>query len=234
MFHKIVDLTHTLSAEIPTWSGGCGYRLETKLDYPTAGLRVQSLRCHAGVGTHLDAPSHFFSQGKNVADIEIQDCLAPLCVLSMPKVTSDFFLTKEQILVWEDQWGKILPRSFFAFHTGWDRFWKEPELYRNCGQEGKMHFPGFHKSAAELLMERDVVGIGIDTLSPDGSNNGIGADTYPVHQILLGNGKYIVENLTCLEKMAPRGEWILIAPPKAGDATEYTCRAVGLGFKKEI
>lgn len=40
-----VDLTHPLHEGIPTWSGGCGFRLEVKLDYPQ-GVRVQLSLIH--------------------------------------------------------------------------------------------------------------------------------------------------------------------------------------------
>jgi kynurenine formamidase len=41
---------------------------------------------------------------------------------------------------------------------------KTPERYVNLDAAQVMHFPGYSKAAAELLVHRDVVGIGIDTL----------------------------------------------------------------------
>jgi hypothetical protein len=31
--YKLIDLTHTLEASIPTWDGGCGYNHDLHLDY---------------------------------------------------------------------------------------------------------------------------------------------------------------------------------------------------------
>lgn len=231
---ELIDLTHFLGPSVPTWSGGCGFCLETKLDYPEASLRVQAVRSHAGVGTHVDAPSHFFPEGKNVGEIPLDACFAPLCVLSFPvsEEHPEVFAGKREILAWEEQWGQIPQGSFFALHTGWDRFWPFPEKYRNPEKGGRMRFPGFDRQAAELLIERGVVGLGIDTLSPDGASNGQGADLYPVHQVVLGAGKYILENLTQLEKMPPKGAFFFLGAPKVRFATEYTCRAIGLMPKK--
>ena len=55
-----------------------------------------------------------------------------------------------------------------------------------------MHFPGFSTELAKVLVEmRGVVGIGIDTLSPD---RGISTD-FGVHQTILSAGCYIIENM---------------------------------------
>jgi kynurenine formamidase len=90
-----------------------------------------------------------------------------------------------------------------------------------------MHFPGYSAAAAELLVRRGVVGIGIDTLSPDGSNNGAGVK-YPVHETILGAKKYIIENLVNLEKMPAMGGFAIALPPRAREATECAARVVGL------
>lgn len=60
---KVEDLTQPLSASVPTWNGSCGFCLEIKKDYDQM-FRVQQVKMHAGVGTHMDAPSHRIQGGK--------------------------------------------------------------------------------------------------------------------------------------------------------------------------
>lgn len=224
---KKIDLTHPLDESVPTWTGGCGFRLEIKMDYPE-GLRVQSLKSHAGVGTHMDAPSHFIEGGKNIGEVVLDDLIVPFCVLDISqKRDPDLFIQKEDIEAFERKEGKIPKKALFAAYTGWDKFWKEPEKYRNRDREGRMHFPGFSQEAAEYLLEKGVSGIGIDTLSPDGSNNGKGAKTYPVHLAILGAGKYILENLANLSQM-PSQAYAICLPAKAMEASEAACRIIGL------
>ena len=86
-------------------------------------------------------------------------------------------------------------------------------------------FPGLSVKAAEFLVEREVIGLGIDTLSPDGTN-----DDFPVHQILLGQGKYIVENLAHLDQIPIIGASIIVLPLKIEGATESPIRAIGVIF----
>jgi kynurenine formamidase len=71
-----------------------------------------------------------------------------------------------------------------------------------------MRFPAVSESAARLLLDQDVVGIGVDTLSAD---NGFAHDS-PCHRLVHGAGAYILENLANLDLLPERGAFILIAP----------------------
>jgi len=219
---RAVDLTHFLDEKVPTWSGNCGFRLEIRLDYEQ-GLRVQTVKSHAGVGTHMDAPSHFIRGSWNIADIPLEQLIVPAYVFRI-EGKPDLFIRPSDIEAYEKKWGPIPPRALFIASTGWEKHWGDPNRYRNPDSEGRMHFPGFSAEAADLLIERNVSGIGIDTLSPDGSNT----DQFPVHEKILGAKKYIIENLAHLHEMPPTGAFAIVFPPKARDATECVCRVAGL------
>jgi len=224
---RAIDLTHPLHAEIPTWSGGCGFKLTIQLDYPE-GLRVQSLKSHAGVGTHIDAPTHFIKDSWNIGDIPLENLIVPVSVLDIShKMDADLFITPGDIEMFEKAHGRIPDHSLFLANTGWSQYWPEPEKYRNPDACGRMHFPGFSEEAAAFLLKRKIVGLGIDTLSPDGSNNGPGV-RYPVHELILGAKKYIIENATNLNQMPPVGAYAIALPPRAAEATESAARMVGL------
>jgi len=224
---RLVDLSHSLHEQVPTWSGGCGFRLEVKLDYPQ-GLRVQSLKSHAGVGTHMDAPSHFIEGSWNIGDIPLENLIAPLSILDLrSKMAPDLFVSVHDIEVFEKAHGTIPDHSLVIAYTGWSQFWTTPDRYRNPDTKGQMHFPGFSAEAAKFLLKRNIVGLGIDTLSPDGSHNGPGA-SYPVHELILGAKKYILENVAHLDQMPPSGGFAIAFPPRMRDATESAARVVGL------
>jgi kynurenine formamidase len=117
---------------------------------------------------------------------------------------------------------QIQANSFVVGFTGWSRRWGDPDQYRNV-VNGSMCFPGFSQEAAELLLERNVAGVGIDTLSPDGSNM-----EFPVHLSFLRAGKVLLENLTNLDRLPAAGSYILALPLKIKGGTESPIRAVGL------
>ncbi len=225
----LIDLTHTLFPEIPSWNGTCGFHSEIKLDYEDCStdvkFRVQQLKLHAGVGTHMDAPAHCIKGGLTIDEIPLMELAAPSIVIDVStKAHETYQVTPSDILSFENKFGVLPPHAFVMIYTGWDRFWQDPEKYRN-----NLVFPSVSGETAQLLLERNIRGLGIDTLSPDCPQNG-----FPVHQLLLGNGKYIVENIQNAQKMPPQGGYSLALPIKTQGGTEAPMRLVGLLFKKEI
>jgi kynurenine formamidase len=216
--HRFIDLTHLITPNIPSWDP-LVFEQKNLIDYPQ-GCRTQSLRMNAGSGTHLDAPSHFVKGGWDVSDIPLDKLVVPLFVLNVSeKAGAHYKISPSDILNFEKEQGSISSGSFFLMYTGWSRFWPDQDLYSNKDENGVRRFPSLSLSAAELLLEREIVGIGIDTLSPDSD------ETFPVHHLLLNQNKYIVENLANCHLLPPKGAFIVLSPPNIKNATEATLRA---------
>jgi len=220
--YKLVDLTHPLTANMPSWDNSCGFKHTTSLDYADCTsevkFRVQDINMPAGIGTHMDAPAHCDSQGKTIDAISLQDCLAPCVVIDISEKAHETYLCSMQdILDFEKQYRPIHSGDFVIIHTGWSRHWLTPAQYRN-----NLQFPSVSKEAAQLLVERDIAGLGIDTLGPDTAESG-----YPVHQIILGQGKYLVENVANADLLPPVGSTILVAPLYIFGGTEAPVRLIG-------
>ncbi|MGL6188042.1 MAG: cyclase family protein [Holosporales bacterium] len=231
----LVDLTHTLAPDIPSWSGTCGFRHEVKLDYAdckedtpfSVKFRVQQIKMHAGIGTHMDAPAHCIPGGKMIAEIPLSVLMAPCVVVDVSsECNAGQVVSAKDVLAFEQQHGPIPYGAFVIIRTGWERFWTVPEKYRN-----NLTFPSISGTAAQLLLEREIVGLGIDTLSPDLPKSGESGG-YPVHALLLGAGKYIVENVANAGILPPTGAYTLALPIKTADGTEAPVRLVGFLPKK--
>jgi kynurenine formamidase len=87
----------------------------------------------------------------------------------------------------------------------------DPVSFINAGEDGVLHFPGFHPDAAAFLVdERDITGIGVDTLSLD-----VGAATqFVTHVTVLQSGKYGLEGLAARWQVPPAGALIVVGGPK--------------------
>lgn len=215
---KILDLTHRLHPDIPTWSGSCGFCLEIKRDYDQM-FRVQQIKMHAGAGTHMDAPAHRFEEGRSIAEIPLDELLVPIFHLNVSKKAKEgYLLSREEIEEAESSYGNIEPRSLVIVYTGWSHYWCDPESYR-C----RMRFPAVSEEAAKLLLERGVAGLAIDTLSPDRPDS-----SFPVHKRLLGAGKYIIENISDCSALPPKGSFAIALPLFAQDAAEAPIRIIAL------
>lgn len=218
---SLIDLTHAIDESIPTWNGGCGFESVVRVDYdqcpPEAPFRVQKFSMNAGIGTHLDAPAHCIPGGKCIADLSLNELCVPLIVLDlMQPLHERSLLTVADIEQFECIHGVIPAHSFVYVRTGWGIHWHDRARYRN-----NHVFPAVSKEAAEVLLARNIAGLGIDTLSPDRPENG-----YPVHQLLLGAGKYIVENLAYGEGLRPTGGTVMVLPLKVAAGTEAPVRVV--------
>jgi kynurenine formamidase len=212
---NLIDLSHTLSENSPTWNGSCGFKSEIKLDYDK-GLRVQKFHLHAGVSTHMDAPAHFYKDGKCCHELDIKDCIVPLYVIKLPITTLSSFVTLAHVEPYIEEHGSPIPGSFIAFETGWGEKFSDPNNYR-----ADLKFPGIEAIAVEYLLQFEIAGIGIDTLSPDGSDM-----TFPIHHMILGRGKFILENLANLNLLPVTGSYLIALPLKIENATECPVRAV--------
>lgn len=221
--YKIIDLTHTLSPSIPTWHGGCGFQHETALDYADCTtevkFRTQKFHMEAGIGTHMDAPAHCIQDGKCIDEFDLNDLIAPCVMIDVSHKSHERYnVSPKDILEFEQQYGCIKAKSFVIIRTGWEKLWSDPEKYWN-----NLVFPCLSASAAHLLMERQIVGLGIDTLSPDRPEDG-----FPVHQTLLKGGKYIIENIANSGNVPPIGCYSLALPLKIQDGTEAPMRLIAL------
>lgn len=220
---KTVDLTQPLYANAPTWDGSCGYCLTVEKDYDKT-FRVQHIKMHAGVGTHIDAPSHLIQGGLSITEIPFEQLITPLCIIDVSdRARADYEVSVEDIKQYEETYGIIPQGSLVVANTGWNRFWLDPIKYRNLDANGRMHFPAFSAKAAEFLLKRSIAGVAIDTLSPDCLD-----DHFPVHQLILGSGKYIIENIGDCSQVPSAGAYAIALPLRIETGTESPMRILGL------
>lgn len=221
--YKIIDLTHTLDDETPTWDLSCGFKAEVLADYSDfeseLKFRVHQLHIRAGIGTHMDSPSHCFSGSKTIDQLDLNDLISPAVCLNVSDVADEkYTLTLEDVEAFEAKEGQIPQNAFILVYTGWDKHWDDRKKFHN-----DLQFPAVSIEACKYFVERNCVGLGVDTLSPDRPESG-----YPVHSLLLGSGRYIVENAACLGKLPAKGFYSLALPIKAKGCTECPIRLIAL------
>ncbi len=219
---NIINLSHLITTNCPTWEGKCGFFHEVVVDYKdfdtAVKFRVQKFKLNAGIGTHMDAPAHCFEGEKTVDQFSLEDLFFPCAIIDVSKKAQvGYQVTVGDIQYFEQTYGKIVSQTFVIIYTGWDRFWQAPEKYR-----ASMRFPSISKQAAEYLLTQNIAGLGIDTLSPDTPDS-----EYPVHEIVLGAGKIIVENVANAHLLPPSGSFVLVAPMLIEHATEAPVRLIG-------
>jgi kynurenine formamidase len=96
-------------------------------------------------------------------------------------------------------------------NSGWDQRVGDSQAFLNADAEAVLHFPGFSGEAAQFLIEeRDIVGVGVDTLSLD-----VGMSTdFAAHLTFLPAGKYGLELMANLDDVPPAGATLIVGAPK--------------------
>ena len=206
-----VDLTHTLSAEFPTYFGEPGFGAEQAFNFAESGFNLFNLTINEHTGTHIDAPLHFSADGTSVDEIAVGDLIAPLCVIDIAARAAedaDTQVTPDDLQAWIDTHGDIPDGACVAMYSGWGAK-VDSDAYR--GFDGTaQHYPGFHIEATEMLLETGARSIAVDTLSLD---HGPSAD-FATHYAWLPAGRFGIENIAGLDLVPASGATIIVGAPK--------------------
>ena len=171
---RCVDLSMPIAADMPTnRPDHFPPSITPYASIEQGGWAGSEIRIDSHCGTHVDAPSHFVPGGLTIDEIPLDVLIGPAQKITVPAGTT---------AVTAADLGEIAaPRV--VIHTGWsDRVATDEAGYLTASTH-------LDADAAEFLVRSGVRLVGIDCPSVDAPA------VDPVHQILLGNGVVIVENL---------------------------------------
>jgi len=214
---KAEDLTHELHENFPTFFGGQQLFYDKKFSYEKDTFNLYELRINEHTGTHIDAPLHFSADGKSVAELPVEDLIAPLVVVDIrarAAENADTQLTPDDLKAWTDANGDLPEGAVVALNSGWDAH-VGTDRFRNADGEGKLHFPGFHIEAIRQLLETSVKAIAVDTLSLDFGQS----PDFAVHNTWLPAGRYGIEGVANLGALPATGATIVVGAPKVRGGT---------------
>lgn len=226
---RIVDMTHELSAEFPTFGGAPGIGYDKQTDFARDGYNLYILTLNEHTGTHIDAPLHFSADGQSVAEIPVENLVCPLCVIDIrarAEADRDTRVTPDDLRAWIATHGPIPDGACVAMNSGWAAKVGTP-AFRGAdpAQPGALHFPGFHIEATQMLLEEtNAACLAVDTLSLD---HGPSAD-FATHYAWLPAGRYGIECLAGLDQVPPAGATLIVGAPKVRDGTGGPARVVAL------
>lgn len=222
---KVVDLTHTYDDSFPTFDGNPGILYTSQFEHDPDGYKIWELTIYEHTGTHIDAPLHFSPDGASVDELEPANLICPLCIIDIKdKAAEDpnAMLEAEDVEAWVSENGEIPEGACVAMNSGWaDKLGTEG--YRN-DSEGNFTFPGFAKSATDMLAEMGVASIGVDTLSLDPGNS----SDFAVHYSWLPSGRYGIENLAQLDALPATGATLFVGAPKHRQGTGGPARVLAM------
>jgi kynurenine formamidase len=176
----------------------------------------------------MDAPAHFARGTWTVDQIPAERLMRPLVVLDVSakaQSNPDYRISVEDVANWERDNGQVPQGAVVLARTGWASRWNSMKDFRNADAKGVPHFPGYAQETARFLVEgRNIVGLGIDTLSVD---YGPSKD-YPVHHYCALKSVYHLENVANLSQAPEAGATVVVAPVKLEGGSGAPVRVLAL------
>jgi arylformamidase len=189
----IYDITVTINDTVPI------YRGDPSVDFTSfkaigrgdsANVSQISLGVHTA--THVDAPNHFIDGAKRVHELDPTKLIGPCRVIEVPD---------DVIAIEPEHCGDLAGVERVLFKTQNSAFWATPE------RGFRTDFSYLTPATADLLVENNIVLVGIDYLSIEKS----GSPGHPVHITLLEKEVVILEGVDLT--VVPPGDYDLICAP---------------------
>jgi kynurenine formamidase len=213
---ELIDLSQTLTQEMPRFSPDWpGPEISAWMShaqsaesgrYQGCTCEISEVRFITSLGTYLDSPYHFHPGAASVEALGLDQLVLPGVVVDCRGVQPRSPLGP-QALAGYDIKGKAV-----LFHTGWSRYWGEPQYADH---------PFLTRAAARALEQGGARLAGVDFLVIDDRQD----PQRPVHVTLLGRQILIVENLTNLDSLPKTGFTFHAAPVKVAGAAAFPVRA---------
>jgi kynurenine formamidase len=239
---RIVDLTQSLGPETPVIglppmfgsSPGVTVEVISRFDERGPAWYWNTIRMGEHTGTHFDAPIHWIT-GKDLPDsacdtIPPRRFVGPACVIDVTAEVAqspDFLLLPEHVAAWEKQHSRIPRGAWVLLRTGWSKR-TDARSFLNVATDGP-HSPGFHRTTSELLArDRDVLGVGVETVGTDAGQAGTFEPPFPNHATMHGAGKFGLASLRNLDQLPATGAVVIAAPLKLVGGSGSPLRVLAL------
>jgi kynurenine formamidase len=181
---RVYDLSQPVFAGCPGWPTYPPTVLESSRTIASDGFNAERLDLITHTGTHLDVPYHFFDDGKRLHEVPVGEFQGPAAVLDLRPLEPAQGIGPSD-LERAAEW--LRPGDIAILCTGWGE-------KRSLEPIFMYEWPYLTGEGASWLVERGVRAVAIDALSIGGWADGTGR---PCHEVLLGSGRWILEDIRC-------------------------------------
>lgn len=205
---EVVDLTAPLRDGMSGHPGDPRVVIDRVRSHETDGYQVTQVSLGSHSGTHLDAPRHFFPHGLTLDRYPITRFVRPGLVVDCRLSASKGEGGAREMTIPSLIDAPILTERLTPYSVplgGFVLLWMEGALLA--------------QDAAQSLLKAGAALVGTDGPSLD-------APPYPVHQLLLGHGVLLAENLCGLGRLGPGPVMCAFLPLALPDADGAPIRAV--------
>lgn len=211
---RIIDLTHTISENMPVYPGTERPKLKTANTYKENGFKETLLTMFSHTGTHMDPPSHLFSHRTTLDLLPVDQFIGKALVIDCSNLQEGQRITMDFI---EGAKEKADEADFILFHTGWDKRWGTDAYFGD--------YPYITEEVADYLINSRKKGVGFDVIGIDPISDG----NLTIHKKLFSETDIVViENLCRLEKAGDELFTFCALPIKYENSDGAPIRAIAI------
>lgn len=197
---RFFDMSQPLYSGCPGWPTYPPTVLEAKETVAADGFNAERLALATHTGTHLDVPYHFFDDGKRLDEVAADEFQGPAVVLDLRPLQPGQGIGPAEL---EAAGALLHPGDIAILCTGWGE-------KRSLDRIFMYEWPYLTGEGASWLVGRGARAVAIDALSVGGWAPGTGR---PCHEVLLGSGHWILEDVKIPEEVVAAGRFHLFSFP---------------------
>ena len=198
--------------------------VEVAVDHTHATSHSCVLRIPDHVATHVDAPIHIVPGGGFIESVDLRRLIGEAVVLDLDRGGEHYGYTADDL---EQALPGVRRGDSVLIYSG----------FRDARAGERMRQTYLTAGAAEWLVERGAVAVGLEPASPDPVHAGMyeygwlekdgpNRPAWPAHRILLEAEIYIIEGLTNLDRIRGRRVRFAALPPLVPGLSGCPVRAV--------
>jgi len=159
---KLYDLSQPLNQEVSFWPYYPPFEVKYIKRKAEHGVNAQYIQTSNHMGTHLDAPRHFVTNGMTIDEIPLEWLYGPGVIVDLRDEMADLGAYTPEMI---ESRVEVRNRDLLILHTGWHRF---AQFGRSPDEERYIHLhPGAHPDMVQWLIDKEIKIWGVDAVSTD-------------------------------------------------------------------
>lgn len=167
------------------------------------------------IGTHIEVPYHINRDGADTARLPLEQLVGDAVVLDLTGLAANTAVSLAQVQAAAERAGGIRRGDLVLLHTGWDRFWDQPQ-YADP--------PYLTPEATTWLVEQGAGLVGIDTHGAEVP----WSEEHTNHHIMMDSGIPHIENLRNLGALEKARVFLFAAPIAIEGLESFPVRVVAV------
>lgn len=209
---RVIDLTHTIKADMPVYPGTGTPKLEPANTYEENGFRETLVSFYSHTGTHMDPPAHLFAGRTTLDAFPASQFLGRALVIDCTHLREGEAITMKELRKYGGLEDTV---DFLLFYLGWDARWGTEAYFGE--------YPCIDEEVLRHILDGSYKGIGFDVIGLDP----IADENLPRHKALFREKDIVnIENLTNLGQCGTEPFWFACLPMKIEGSDGAPVRAI--------